>query len=36
MQSSMFNVRVPLADFSGGVDTFLLNTFTDAQLVVGP
>ena len=29
MQSSMFNVRVPLED-----DVFLMNTFTDAQLVV--
>jgi uncharacterized protein len=34
MQSSMFNVRVPLADAGGG-DVFLMNTFTDAQLVVG-
>jgi len=32
MQSSMFNVRVPLAE-SG--DVFLMNTFTDAQLIVG-
>src|SRR5436190_8379358 len=31
MQSSMFNVRVPLED-SG--DVFLLNTFTDAQVIV--
>jgi uncharacterized protein len=30
MQPSMFNVRVPLA----GGDVFLLNTLTDAQLVV--
>ena len=36
MQSSMFNVRVPLADVGGGQDVFLMNTFTDAQLVVGP
>jgi uncharacterized protein len=36
MQPSMFNVRVPLADPGGAGDTFLLNTFTDAQLVVGP
>ena len=35
MQSSMFNVRVPLRDVSGSEDVFLLNTFTDAQLVVG-
>ena len=35
MQSSMFNVRVPLAEGGGAGDTFLLNTFTDAQLVVG-
>ena len=33
MQSSMFNVRVPLADRA---DVFLMNTFTDAQLVVSP
>jgi uncharacterized protein len=35
MQSSLFNVRVPLADV-GSQDVFLMNTFTDAQLVVGP
>ena len=35
MQSSMFNVRVPLSDVAGGQDVFLMNTFTDAQLVVG-
>jgi uncharacterized protein len=35
MQPSMFNVRVPLAE-SGSGDVFLMNTFTDAQLVVGP
>jgi uncharacterized protein len=32
----MFNVLVPLAEIGSGEDTFLLNTFTDAQLVVGP
>jgi len=31
MQSSIFNVRVPLEDRG---DVFLLNTFTDAQLIV--
>ena len=31
MQSSMFNVRVPL---EGSGDVFLMNTFTDAQLIV--
>ena len=31
MQPSMFNVRVPLA---GRDDVFLMNTFTDAQLIV--
>ena len=31
MQSSMFNVRVPLRS---GQDIFLMNTLTDAQLVV--
>jgi uncharacterized protein len=31
MQASMFNVRVPIA--TGG-DVFLMNTFTDAQLIV--
>src|SRR3954465_14004865 len=31
MQPSMFNLRVPLA---GGDDVFLMNTLTDAQLVV--
>ena len=36
MQSSMFNVRVPLDDLAGSRDVFLMNTFTDAQLVVGP
>ena len=31
MQASMFNVRVPL---DRGEDVFLMNTFTDAQLIV--
>ena len=31
MQSSMFNVRVPLEDQN---EVFLMNTFTDAQLIV--
>jgi uncharacterized protein len=31
MQPSMFNVRVPL---EGSTDVFLMNTFTDAQLIV--
>ena len=31
MQTSMFNVRVPLEDRG---DVFLMNTFTDAQLIV--
>ena len=35
MQSSMFNVRVPLDQTAADGDVFLLNTFTDAQLVVG-
>ena len=39
MQSSLFNVRVPLADVwdaasPASADVFLMNTFTDAQLVV--
>jgi uncharacterized protein len=34
MQSSMFNVRVPLSPAADN-DVFLFNTFTDAQLVVG-
>jgi uncharacterized protein len=34
MQSSMFNVCVPLPA-AGTSEVFLLNTFTDAQLVVG-
>ena len=31
MQPSMFNVRVPLEDQN---EVFLMNTFTDAQLIV--
>ena len=31
MQPSIFNVRVPLDDQD---DVFLMNTFTDAQLIV--
>jgi uncharacterized protein len=31
MQASIFNVRVPL---TGGEEVFLMNTFTDAQLIV--
>jgi uncharacterized protein len=34
MQPSMFNVRVPLDSAAGGGDVFLMNTFTDAQLIV--
>src|SRR5262249_21079341 len=35
LQSSLFNVRVPLADERGHRgDVFLMNTFTDAQLIV--
>ena len=34
MQSSQFNVRVPLAEVGGSDEVFLMNTFTDAQLVV--
>ena len=34
MQPSMFNVRVPLDAVSGRDDVFLMNTFTDAQLIV--
>lgn len=33
MQASMFTVRVPLEE---GGDVFLMNTFTDAQLIVSP
>ncbi len=34
MHPSMFNVRVPLDQAASGGDVFLMNTFTDAQLVV--
>ena len=34
MQSSMFNVRVPLENQRERGDVFLMNTFTDAQLIV--
>ena len=34
MQASMFNVRVPLDQAGQGDDVFLMNTFTDAQLIV--
>ena len=34
MQASMFNVRVPLDAVGGSDDVFLMNTFTDAQLIV--
>ena len=34
MQPSMFNVRVPLAEIADGDDVFLMNTFTDAQVIV--
>ena len=39
MQSSLFNVRVPLSEviseaYPGTDDVFLMNTFTDAQLIV--
>ena len=34
MQPSMFNVRVPLDTAGAPGDVFLMNTFTDAQLVV--
>jgi hypothetical protein len=33
MQSSMFNLRVPLEDRG---EVFLMNTLTDAQLLVSP
>jgi uncharacterized protein len=33
MQASIFNIRVPLAERD---DVFLLNTLTDAQLIVSP
>ena len=34
MQPSMFNVRVPLDQMAGRDDVFLMNTLTDAQLIV--
>ncbi len=34
MQSSMFNVSVPLDGMGRQDDVFLMNTFTDAQLIV--
>ena len=34
MQASMFNVRVPLDQVGQSDDVFLMNTFTDAQLIV--
>jgi uncharacterized protein len=34
MQPSMFNVRVPLDAVTGRDDVFLMNTFTDAQVIV--
>jgi uncharacterized protein len=34
MQSSMFNVRVPLDTVADRSDVFLMNTFSDAQLIV--
>ena len=34
MQASMFNVRVPLEQIGENTDVFLMNTFTDAQLIV--
>jgi uncharacterized protein len=34
MQASMFNVRVPLDQAGQGDGVFLMNTFTDAQLIV--
>ncbi len=34
MQASMFNVRVPLEQVGQGSDVFLMNTFTDAQVIV--
>ncbi|HWK09453.1 MAG TPA: radical SAM protein [Vicinamibacterales bacterium] len=33
MQPSMFNVRAPI---DGSADVFLMNTFTDAQIIVSP
>jgi uncharacterized protein len=34
MQASMFNVRVPLEQVGQGSDVFLMNTYTDAQVIV--
>jgi len=34
MQASMFNVRVPLDTMGKSDDVFLMNTFTDSQLIV--
>ena len=34
MEPSLFTVRVPLAEVNGSDDVFLMNTFSDAQLVV--
>ncbi|MBA3888526.1 MAG: radical SAM protein [Acidobacteria bacterium] len=34
MQPSMFNVRVPVNTAANSGDVFLMNTFTDAQLIV--
>jgi uncharacterized protein len=34
MQPSMFNVRVPLESAGASGDVFLMNTFTDAQVIV--
>ena len=34
MQASMFNVRVPLDQAGQSDEVFLMNTFTDAQLIV--
>jgi len=33
MQASIFNIRVPLKERD---DVFLMNTLTDAQLIVSP
>src|SRR5262245_12629795 len=33
MRPSMFNVQVPVAD---GTEVFLMNTFSDAQILVSP
>ena len=34
MQPSMFNVRVPLDTVADRSDVFLMNTFSDAQVIV--